>query len=560
MYPRFLRHVLWAIAILPPASGLNAEEIDTSFTYQGQLKEGGRPLEGPTDFRFTLWDDAVEGTQVGGVQAINALPVIAGLFTVTLNAGGEFGVDAFNGNTRWVEVAVRFSDGKSGFTTLTPRQPITATPYALRASLGVGPPGVLDLTPTGQLFLTQHPGTGKASHLSFDADNWTMAAFSDIVIAPMTVESRSPNGDKTQILIDNASSSVTIAGQLAPEHTAGITPPPKLRINLLAAEANTAGAAAEAGVTIAAYEADGETAASLRLKSGDLNTMSVTPTGKVGIGTDVPTASLHIGGAPGGTNGIRFPDGTLQTTAATGGGGGAGIASQNPGGVFVLTLDSTAVMQDVQTVTITAPADGYIVVDGKCYAQFFGVISAGEPNTALVQIDADSGGDFVHPYVVEVGTWSHGSPNSEHFPVYVTRVFPVTAGTYTYRLEARRGSFSAITGSIARINNPIVTAVYYPTSYGMVSPFVAASQGDGGTIVIANSDAERNPWDVDPVRYFNSGFTELTSVVSRLQTENQELQARDIAKDQRINELEARLAALEASFGRPSDSNNEGAR
>ena len=216
----------------------------------------------------------------------------------------------------------------------------------------------------------------------------------------------------------------------------------------MATDANTAGAeSGESGVTIAAFEADGVTAATLRLKSGNLNMMSVTPTGKVGIGTDNPTASLHIGGAPGGTNGIRFPDGTLQTTAAIGAGGAAaGIASENPGEAFGLALDSTAVMQDVQTVTITAPADGYIVVDGKCHAQFLSIVGAGEPNTALVQIDTDSGGDALHPYVVEVGAWSHGIPALEYFPVYVTRVFSVTGGRYTFRLEARRGAFNTISG------------------------------------------------------------------------------------------------------------------
>jgi hypothetical protein len=41
--------------------------------------------------------------------------------------------------------------------------------------------------------------------------------------------------------------------------------------------------------------------------------------GNVGIGATSPTAKLHVGGVAG-TDGIRFPDGTLQTTAASGGG------------------------------------------------------------------------------------------------------------------------------------------------------------------------------------------------------------------------------------------------
>ena len=40
--------------------------------------------------------------------------------------------------------------------------------------------------------------------------------------------------------------------------------------------------------------------------------------GNVGIGTMNPLAKLHIFGSPG-VDGILFPDGTLQTTAATGG-------------------------------------------------------------------------------------------------------------------------------------------------------------------------------------------------------------------------------------------------
>lgn len=53
---------------------------------------------------------------------------------------------------------------------------------------------------------------------------------------------------------------------------------------------------------------------------------------QVGIGTANPQAMLHIGGTPG-VDGIRFPDGTLQTTAAIGGSGDS-VWSLNGGSAY----------------------------------------------------------------------------------------------------------------------------------------------------------------------------------------------------------------------------------
>ncbi|MEK7717059.1 MAG: hypothetical protein AAB322_04820, partial [Pseudomonadota bacterium] len=146
------------------APSLGETPLTTAFTYQGQLKQGGAPFDGTADFQFTLWDAAgsgnppTGGTQVGGVQAINALPVTAGLFTVALNAGGEFGANAFNGSARWLQVAVRSPAGGGGsFTTLAPRQPLTPTPHALQTrGIYVDPAqraGIGTLSPTHTLTL-----------------------------------------------------------------------------------------------------------------------------------------------------------------------------------------------------------------------------------------------------------------------------------------------------------------------------------------------------------------------------------------------------------------------
>src|SRR6185295_14634797 len=54
--------------------------------------------------------------------------VVNGLFTVRI----EFLENVFTGPARWLEVEVRPA-GAAAFTTLTPRQEVTSSPYAIRA-------------------------------------------------------------------------------------------------------------------------------------------------------------------------------------------------------------------------------------------------------------------------------------------------------------------------------------------------------------------------------------------------------------------------------------------
>jgi len=104
----------------------------TSFTYQGKLSDTGTPANGNYDFQFKLFDTATvgTGTQQGGMVAVSNVTVTNGVFVAQL----DFGVCAtcFSGANRFLEIALKPSAG-STFTTLSPRQQITATPYALKS-------------------------------------------------------------------------------------------------------------------------------------------------------------------------------------------------------------------------------------------------------------------------------------------------------------------------------------------------------------------------------------------------------------------------------------------
>jgi len=121
-----------------------------AFTYQGQLLDDGNPATGSYDFQFDLYDHPSTGTKVGGPINLEDIGVNAGLFTVQL----DFGPTAFTGHARFLEIGVRAGDSSGAYTTLAPRQQLTAAPYALHSlSTGAlqGHPVSDTLPSTGQL-------------------------------------------------------------------------------------------------------------------------------------------------------------------------------------------------------------------------------------------------------------------------------------------------------------------------------------------------------------------------------------------------------------------------
>ncbi len=98
-----------------------AQPTNTTFTYQGELHDTGAPADGMYNMEFSLWSDAVAGSDIGGGAIAELVTVTEGVFTVHL----DFGVSAFSMAPRWLEITV---EG----VTLDPRQPLTRAPYAIQ--------------------------------------------------------------------------------------------------------------------------------------------------------------------------------------------------------------------------------------------------------------------------------------------------------------------------------------------------------------------------------------------------------------------------------------------
>jgi hypothetical protein len=120
-----------AILFIAPAI---SQPLTNTFTYQGILNDGAAPANGSFDIRFRLLDQLeFGGTQIGPTLCFDDVAVVDGRFTAQL----DFGV-AFNGQRRFLEIAVRPGTAGTcnvivGYTLLSPRQELTASPYSLFA-------------------------------------------------------------------------------------------------------------------------------------------------------------------------------------------------------------------------------------------------------------------------------------------------------------------------------------------------------------------------------------------------------------------------------------------
>ena len=127
MFTRFSQKQLMMLLIVVMAA-MPAFGQTAVFTYQGKLSESGNPANGNYDLQFKLYDALTGGTQIGG-RTRTGVPVTDGIFTVQL----DFAAGAFTGLDRFLEIGVRPAGSPNPFTTLSPRQPITSTPYAFHS-------------------------------------------------------------------------------------------------------------------------------------------------------------------------------------------------------------------------------------------------------------------------------------------------------------------------------------------------------------------------------------------------------------------------------------------
>jgi hypothetical protein len=276
--------MIFLVLISTPAL---AELLGTGFTYQGQLIQSGTEVTDQCDFNFGIWDTLTLGTEVTtSVDKLN-VNINEGVFSVELDFGGG----VFDGNARWLEIAVVCPSGGGALTTLVPRQELTATPYS-HFTLGAPWSG-----------LTGVPaGFGDAIDDVDDADADASNELQDLELSGNTL---SLTGDVTTVdlsgYIDNTDDQ-TLAGVLGQGNDAG-----GMTITNLPAPAAASNAATMAYVDA---HADGDSD-----NTNELQNLFATVNGDSGNTTaDALTDTLSVVGA--GTVSTAIAGDTLTITGS----------------------------------------------------------------------------------------------------------------------------------------------------------------------------------------------------------------------------------------------------
>ena len=146
---RFFKHILltFFISVLTTVAVLAQT---AAFTYQGRLNDSAATANGTYEMQFALFD--ADGAQIGSTITNSSVSVVNGIFTVTLN----FGSTSFSGDGRLLQISLRQAGSPNPLTVLSPRQPLTSAPYAVRSLNSTTADNALNLggTAANQFVLT----------------------------------------------------------------------------------------------------------------------------------------------------------------------------------------------------------------------------------------------------------------------------------------------------------------------------------------------------------------------------------------------------------------------
>jgi hypothetical protein len=241
-----------------------AQEVPQLIFYQGTLTDAsGKPIDHKQSMKFSIWNDQAGGTKLWE-ESHHAVTVRNGLFSVILGSQSPICVDIFSEKTRYLETIIESE-------TLTPRQQIVSVPYAHASASVSGATNII-------------PADGNAG-----------------------------------IGLKSPKSKLDVNGSFCLSNTSGL--PDQTNYNLFMAGNYQNGI--DIGKIYVGDNSGWKFHFASRKGGTDSDLMTIKDNGNVGINITNPTSKLQVGGMiHSTTGGFKFPDGSVQTTASIGGGGG----------------------------------------------------------------------------------------------------------------------------------------------------------------------------------------------------------------------------------------------
>jgi len=195
MYSNKNQKAVATIFVVTLFCSLPTVAMDSAFSYQARLDDGGSPANGTYDLRFFLYDAEAGGSQVGSTLYADDILVSNGLFSAYL----DFGPGIFDGDPLWLEVAVRPGASVDAYTPLFPRQAIMPSPYSLHAGTieiaAIGSAEVQDNSLTSNDLGLGSVGTTEVIDNSLTADDLapSSVASNEVLNNSLTAADLAPN-------------------------------------------------------------------------------------------------------------------------------------------------------------------------------------------------------------------------------------------------------------------------------------------------------------------------------------------------------------------------------
>jgi hypothetical protein len=254
--------------------------------------------------------------------------------------------------------------------------------------------------------------------------------------------------------------------------------------------------------------------------AGSIDTpkMSIQQNGNVGIGTDSPEAKLHIGGTAG-VDGIKFPDGTLQTTAIATDGHSLDAADGSPPNVVYVNsagdvgIGTTIPTQKLDVIGSVTAYRYYDRDDTSFYIEPAGTSYIRDVNSryaiASTFYDRDNTSYYVNPASTGTSANLAGKVYASRYYGHNSSRFSVDpAGTSDcnymdariFRDEDNTGFFvdPAYTGVCAKLAGIVKMPGVYLTDVPGVGKDVRIS--NDGTLGTSGSSSRRYKEDITPLK------------------------------------------------------------